>query len=78
VKLHVRAGKQIENRALRGISVTRRQEATAGLRKVYNEDLHNMHSVPDIIRRTKSRRMTWAELVARMGKIMYEDFLRKC
>jgi hypothetical protein len=53
VKLHVRAGKQTENRALRGTSVTRRQEATAGLRKCYNEELHNVHSAPDIIRRTK-------------------------
>jgi hypothetical protein len=32
------------------------------------EELHNLHSLPNIIRMTKSRRMRWAGYVARMGK----------
>jgi hypothetical protein len=34
----------------------------------YNEELHNLYSSPDIIRRIKSRRMRWAGHVARMGE----------
>jgi hypothetical protein len=29
-------------------------------RKLHNEELHNLHSSPDIIRQVKSRRMRWA------------------
>jgi hypothetical protein len=36
-------------------------------RKLHNEELHNLHSSPKIIRMIKSRRMRWAEHVARMG-----------
>jgi hypothetical protein len=35
---------------------------------VCKEELHNLYSSPDIIRQVKSRRMRWAEHVARMGK----------
>jgi hypothetical protein len=37
-------------------------------RKLHNEELHNMHSLPSIIRMLKSRRMKWAEHVARMAE----------
>jgi hypothetical protein len=38
-----------------------------GLRKLHNEELDNLYSLPDIIRMIKSRRMKWARNVARMG-----------
>jgi hypothetical protein len=41
---------------------------TGGLRKLHNEELHNLYSSPSIIRMTKSRRMRWVEHVARMGE----------
>jgi hypothetical protein len=31
-----------------------------GLRKLHNEELHNLYSSPNIIRMIKSRRMRWA------------------
>jgi hypothetical protein len=40
---------------------------TAGLRKQHNDELHNLYSLPSIIRMVKSRRMSWAGHVARMG-----------
>jgi hypothetical protein len=39
-----------------------------GWRKLHNEELHNMYASPNIIRIIKSRRMRWAEHVARVGK----------
>jgi hypothetical protein len=38
------------------------------LRKLHNEEIHNLYSSPDIIRQIKSRRMRWAGHVARMGE----------
>jgi hypothetical protein len=38
------------------------------IRKLHNEELHNLYSSPDTIRQVKSRRIRWAEHVARMGK----------
>jgi hypothetical protein len=37
-------------------------------RKVHNEELHNLYSLPSIIRIIKSRRMPWAGHVAWMGR----------
>jgi hypothetical protein len=34
----------------------------------YNEEHHNLHSSPGIIRQIKSRRMRWAGHVAHMGE----------
>jgi hypothetical protein len=45
-----------------------RDEATGEWRKLYNHDLHNLYSSPNIIRQIKSRRMRWAGYVARMGE----------
>jgi hypothetical protein len=38
------------------------------LRKLHNEELHNLYSSPNIIRMIKSRRMRWAGHVARLGE----------
>jgi hypothetical protein len=41
---------------------------------LHNEELHNLYSSPNIIRQIESRRMRWAEHVARMGedRIVYK------
>jgi hypothetical protein len=57
-----------ENRVLRRIFGPRRDEVTGEWKKLHNEELHNLYSSPDIIRQIKSRRMCWAEHVARMGE----------
>jgi hypothetical protein len=55
-----------ENRVLRRIFGPKRDEVPGDWRKLHNEELHNLHSSPDIIRQIKSRRMRWAGHVARM------------
>jgi hypothetical protein len=42
---------------------------TGDWRKPHNEELHNLYSSPKIIRMIKSRRMRWADNVARMGEM---------
>jgi hypothetical protein len=44
----------------------KRGEIIAGWKKLHNEELHNLYSLPNIIRMVKSRRMRWAGHVARM------------
>jgi hypothetical protein len=56
-----------ENRVLRRIFGPNRNEVTGGLRKLHNEELHNLYSPPSIIRMSKSSRMRWEGHVARMG-----------
>jgi len=55
-----------ENRVLRRIFGTKRDEVTGEWRKLYNEELNDPYSSPNIVRVTKSRRMRWAGNVARM------------
>jgi hypothetical protein len=57
-----------ENRVLRRIFGPKRDEVTGEWRKLHSEELHNLYSSPDIIRQAKSRRMRWAEHVARMAE----------
>jgi hypothetical protein len=38
------------------------------MRKLHNEELHDLYSSPSIIRIIKARRMRWAGHVARMGE----------
>jgi hypothetical protein len=45
-----------ENRVLRRIFGSKRDEVTGGWRKPHNEELHNLYSSPSIIRMIKSRR----------------------
>jgi hypothetical protein len=56
-----------ENRVLRRIFGSKRNEVTGDWRKLHNEELHNLYSSPSIIRMIKSRRMRWAGHVTRMG-----------
>jgi hypothetical protein len=39
-----------------------------GWRKLHNGELHNLYGSPSITRIIKSKRMIWAEHVARMGE----------
>jgi hypothetical protein len=57
-----------ENKVLKKIFGPKRDEVTGGLRKLHNEELPDLYSSPSIIRIIKSRRMRWAEHVARMGE----------
>jgi hypothetical protein len=41
---------------------------TGEWRKLYNEKLNDLYSLPNIVRVVKSRRMRWAGHVARMGE----------
>jgi hypothetical protein len=58
----------IENRVLRRIFGPKRDEVTEEWRKLHYGELHNLYLPKDIIRQIKSRRMRWAEHVARMGE----------
>jgi hypothetical protein len=54
-----------ENRVLRRIFGSKRDEVMGDWRKLHNEELHTLFSSPNIIR------MKWAGVVARMGDIGY-------
>jgi hypothetical protein len=47
---------------------TKRDEVTGEWRKLHNEELNYLYSLPNIVRVVKSRRMKWAGHVARMGE----------
>jgi hypothetical protein len=53
-----------ENRALRRFG-PKREDVTGGWRKLHNQELHNLHSSPSIIRMIMTR-MRWAGHMARM------------
>jgi hypothetical protein len=57
-----------ENRVLKRIFGTKRDEVTGGWRKLHNEELHDLYCSASIIRIIKSRRMRWAGHVAGMGE----------
>jgi hypothetical protein len=58
-----------ENRVLRRIFGPRRDEI-GGWRKLHSEELHNMFSLPSIIRMIKSGRMRWTWHVHAMYSIL--------
>jgi hypothetical protein len=57
-----------ENRVLRRVFGPKRDEVTEEWRKLYNEELSDLYSLPNIVRVVKSKRMRWAEHVACMGE----------
>jgi hypothetical protein len=57
-----------ENRVLRRIFGPRRDGVRGEWRKLNNEELNGMYSLPSIFRVIKSRIIKWAGYEARMGK----------
>jgi hypothetical protein len=68
-----------ENRVLRRIVGTEREEVTGGWRRLHNDDLRNLYASPNIIRVINSRRIRWARYVARMGAMrnVYDILVEK-
>jgi hypothetical protein len=57
-----------ENRVLRRIFVPKSDEVTGEWRKLHNEELNGLYSLPNTVRVIKSRRLRWAGHVASMGE----------
>jgi hypothetical protein len=57
-----------ENRLLWRVFGPKRDEVTGEWRKLHNEELNDLYSLPNIVWVVKSRRMRWAGHVARMGE----------
>jgi hypothetical protein len=53
---------------LRRVFGPKRDEVTGEWRKLHNEELNDLYSLPNIVWVVKLRRMRWAGHVARMGK----------
>jgi hypothetical protein len=51
-----------------GLMMPKRNEVTGEWRKLHNEELHDLHSSPTVVRVIKSRIMRWAGHVARMRR----------
>jgi hypothetical protein len=68
-----------ENRVLRRICGPKRDKVTEEWRKLHNEELNGLYSLPNIVRVIKSRTMRWAGHVARMGegRGVYRVLVRK-
>jgi hypothetical protein len=58
-----------ENRVLRRIFGSEREEVAGGWRRLHNDEFHNLYISPSIIRVAKSRRMRWTGHIARIGKV---------
>jgi hypothetical protein len=62
----IKGGAQTEG--VERIFEPKRDEMTGSWRKLHNEELHNLNSLPNIIRTIKSRWIIWAGYVAQMGR----------
>ena len=60
--------KVFENRVLRRIFGAKRDEITGEWKKLHNEELNDLYSLPNIIRMIKSGRMKWMGHVTCMGE----------
>ena len=57
-----------ENRVLRILFGPKRDGVTGDLRKLHNEELRDLYSLPNIVRVVKWKTIRWAGLVARVGE----------
>jgi hypothetical protein len=67
-----RGGSQIEDiedRVLRGLFGPKRKAVAGGWETLHNEELHNLYTLPNIIRVIKSRWMRWAGHGATMDEM---------
>jgi hypothetical protein len=53
---------------LRGVFGADRDGVTGEWRKLHNEELNDLYSLPNIVRVIRSRTVRWAGHVARMGR----------
>jgi hypothetical protein len=53
---------------LRRVFGPKRDEVTGEWRKLHNEEMNDLYSLPNIVQVVKSKRMRWAGHVARMGE----------
>ena len=58
-----------ENRVLRRVFGHKGDEVTGEWKKLHNEELSDLYSLPNVVRVVKSRRTRWAGHVARMGEV---------
>jgi hypothetical protein len=63
-----------ENKLLRRVFRTKRDEVTKEWRKLNNEELNDLYSLPSTIRVIKSRRIRWAGKVVRIGERCIQSF----
>jgi hypothetical protein len=56
--------KEYENRMLR-----RREEVVGEWRRLHNDELRNLYGSLSIIRLMKSRKIRWADHIARVGEV---------
>jgi len=57
-----------ENRVLGRVFGPKRDEVTREWRKLHNEELRYLYSLPNILRVVKLRRMRWVGHVVHLGK----------
>ena len=65
-----------ENRVLRRVFGPKRDEVTVEWRKLHNEELSDLYSLPKFVRVVKSRRMRWAGHVGE-GRDVYRVLVGK-
>jgi hypothetical protein len=56
-----------ENRVLSRIFEPNREDMAGGWRRLNNEELHDLYTLPNIVSSIKSRRMRWVAHVAQNG-----------
>ena len=68
-----------QNRVLRRVFGPKRDEVTGNWRKLHNEELMDLYSLPNIVQVVKSRRIRWAGHVARMveGRVVHRVLVGK-
>jgi hypothetical protein len=66
--------RDFENRVLRRIFGSKRDEMTGEWRKLHSEELHNLYSSPDIIRQVKANKVGGAYGTHRKGEKSVQGF----